>query len=255
MIIISIDCLGLIQCCHCIYQDWSAVVIMRFSKRGGFVIAFAVHGLLLSAVPTEQAPSLSSGASHYPAFTLSFSHQPLPVNKPTTSAAIVKASLEPSIHPDSTFNRTPLVIKPAQEKYTALLANKPQPTHVQKVVVAAVPLTAARLKQPAANPVPLTSAAGVHEISITEPIFSSSPIAPQYPQLARKRGQQGTVWVDVLLDEQGRQIRTDIFQSSGVSPLDRAALAAVKQWRFIAHRINDIAVTSRIRIPVEFSLD
>lgn len=90
---------------------------------------------------------------------------------------------------------------------------------------------------------------------ITDPVFATPPRPPIYPQIARKRGQQGTVWLDVLLDKKGQQVAVEVYKSSGVSPLDRAALEAVKDWQFIGHRVNTLAVASRIRIPVEFSLD
>lgn len=229
---------------------------MRFIKGGGFAIAFAVHGLLLALVPTEQKQKMSSGANEYRTLALSIGRQPLSVNNPSALDTVQKEPLEKSIYTDSAMSGTRLVTKTIQEKQGLLLTNKFQQTHAQKVIETKPSIEKEmNTNQLGAVPVQLASTEGVHETIITTPIFSSLPVPPDYPQLASKRGQQGTVWVDVLLDARGDQIRTDIFQSSGVSPLDRAALAAVKQWHFIAHRINDIAVASHIRIPIEFSLD
>ncbi|GGA69612.1 protein TonB [Neiella marina] len=98
-------------------------------------------------------------------------------------------------------------------------------------------------------------AAGAHQEPVfVEPLFAAPPTPPRYPTIARKRGQQGVVWVDVWLDEHGQQTQTTVSQSSGLNSLDESALAAVGNWRFKPHQINGLAIASRVRIPIEFSL-
>jgi len=77
---------------------------------------------------------------------------------------------------------------------------------------------------------------------------------PVYPNLARKRGMQGTVVLQVLVNGQGRvnDIRLDV--SSGYSMLDRAASAAVKKWIFEPGRKGDSTVPMWVRVPVIFEL-
>lgn len=89
---------------------------------------------------------------------------------------------------------------------------------------------------------------------VSKPTFARQPKAPRYPKLARKRGQEGTVWLDVWLDEQGQQARLEVAQSSGLDMLDQSALKAVSKWRFKPLKQNGVAMASRVRIPVEFSL-
>lgn len=90
---------------------------------------------------------------------------------------------------------------------------------------------------------------------IREPKFAEPPKPPVYPSLARKRGQQGTVWIDVVLDAEGMPAEQLIFKSSGISLLDQAALAAVSEWRFRPYEEDGQTFQSRIRIPIEFSLN
>lgn len=89
----------------------------------------------------------------------------------------------------------------------------------------------------------------------TEPSFLEPPKPPRYPSLARKRGQQGTVLLELWLDETGHQTKLRVSQSSGVSTLDKAAIAAVAKWRFQAHRLNGLSVASRVTVPLEFVLN
>jgi len=89
----------------------------------------------------------------------------------------------------------------------------------------------------------------------TEPSFMEPPKPPRYPSLARKRGQQGTVLIELWLDESGHQTKLLVSQSSGVSALDNAAVAAVAKWRFQAHRLNGLNVASRVTVPLEFVLN
>ncbi len=103
---------------------------------------------------------------------------------------------------------------------------------------------------------PAQTQAGVHALAeMSEPTFLSPPSPPTYPTLARKRGQEGTVWLDIVLDAQGTQAQLHILKSSGVAMLDTAALSAVSRWRFRPYEVSGIGRPSRVRIPIEFSLN
>tara|TARA_R110002167_G_scaffold295060_1_gene499672 strand:- start:280 stop:786 length:507 start_codon:yes stop_codon:yes gene_type:complete len=96
---------------------------------------------------------------------------------------------------------------------------------------------------------------GIHTAPlVTEPLFARPPTPPNYPTVARKRGQQGTVWLDIMLDDEGEQRQLSISKSSGVAVLDEAALQAVANWEFMPYRINGKSAASRVRVPVQFAL-
>jgi len=78
---------------------------------------------------------------------------------------------------------------------------------------------------------------------------------PAYPPLARLRGYQGVVvlFVEVLVD--GRVGQVGIRRSAGHEILDRAALEAVRTWRFEPGRKEGRAVTMSVEVPVRFVLN
>jgi TonB family protein len=78
---------------------------------------------------------------------------------------------------------------------------------------------------------------------------------PAYPPLARLRGYQGVVilFVEVLAD--GRVGQMGIRRSAGHEILDRAALEAVRTWRFEPGRRAGQAVTMSVEVPVRFVLN
>lgn len=97
---------------------------------------------------------------------------------------------------------------------------------------------------------------GVHSNPvINKPLFKQPPTPPKYPTVARKRGQQGTVWLEIWLDQWGKQSKLSVMQSSGIQVLDKAALKAVSNWHFQPHRVNGQGIASRVRIPVQFALN
>ena len=57
---------------------------------------------------------------------------------------------------------------------------------------------------------------------------------PKYPWVCRKRGQTGRVYLRVKTNEEGHVTEAQLHKSSGHSPLDIAALTAVKEWVFSA---------------------
>lgn len=89
---------------------------------------------------------------------------------------------------------------------------------------------------------------------IDKPLFSAQPTAVKYPKLARKRGWQGIVLVEVWIDDQGKQVKQIIIESAGHKSLDDAALKAIKQWQFASSVQGNVAVAHRVRIPVNFQL-
>ena len=72
----------------------------------------------------------------------------------------------------------------------------------------------------------------VHEAA---PLYRLKPV-PDYPLIARKRGNQGVVILEVLIDRQGKVADLHLSASSGYSVLDQAALASVKTWLSIPER-------------------
>ncbi|MBE9520121.1 MAG: energy transducer TonB, partial [Proteobacteria bacterium] len=77
---------------------------------------------------------------------------------------------------------------------------------------------------------------------------------PTYPGLARKRGQEGTVVLQVLVNREGRVDDLKIDTSSNSTLLDRAALAAVKKWLFEPGIRDEERVGMWVKVPVTFKL-
>jgi len=78
---------------------------------------------------------------------------------------------------------------------------------------------------------------------------------PVYPEVARRRGWEGTVLFEVLVLENGHVGALEMTQSSGYRSLDRAARKAIRGWVFKAATSFGVTVTSRVVVPVDFVLD
>jgi protein TonB len=77
---------------------------------------------------------------------------------------------------------------------------------------------------------------------------------PAYPGLSRKRGQEGTVILQVLVNREGGVDKLKIDVSSKFSLLDSAALTAVKKWSFEPGKRGEQKVPMWVRVPVTFKL-
>ncbi|MEQ1772845.1 MAG: energy transducer TonB [Burkholderiales bacterium] len=78
---------------------------------------------------------------------------------------------------------------------------------------------------------------------------------PAYPLAARRRGDQGTVLIRVLVSADGLAASVGLEKTSGHPSLDEAALSAVKSWRFVPARQGGQAIESPYVVPVVFKLD
>ena len=92
----------------------------------------------------------------------------------------------------------------------------------------------------------------VYELS-KAPTFKSK-VEPKYPDQARRAGIEGTVQLEILIDEHGRVRKVKVLKSPGHG-LERAAIAAVSKSKFHPGVINGKAVPVKIKIPYRFVLD
>jgi len=77
---------------------------------------------------------------------------------------------------------------------------------------------------------------------------------PPYPALARKRGQEGTVILRVLVNSGGRVDDLKIDVSSNFSLLDRAAEKSVQKWNFEPGKRGKERISMWVKVPITFKL-
>ncbi len=92
----------------------------------------------------------------------------------------------------------------------------------------------------------------VYELS-KAPSFKKK-IEPKYPEEARRAGVEGTVQLEVLIDEKGKVQKIRVLKNPGFG-LDRAAIAAASKSRFHPGIVGGKAVPVKIKIPYRFVLD
>lgn len=92
-----------------------------------------------------------------------------------------------------------------------------------------------------------TSAPAAHGTVDVKTLKILNHPSPEYPNLSRKRGEEGTVTILITIVS-GKVAEATVEQGSGYPRLDNAALHAVRRWTF------DHQGTVRARVPVRFTL-
>ncbi|WP_319782232.1 energy transducer TonB [Oceanisphaera sp. IT1-181] len=234
---------------------------MSLKRYAVFALAsLLLHGLIAQAMEPEPITLAVAPANAGP-----ISVQMLP----TVTKAPPKA--EPVVEPTPKPKPEPKPVPKPEPKPVPKPAPKPEPKPAPKSVprpepkpVVPTPQPVAPAPQPMPRPTPEpvakvepqpTQAKDSTPKRIDTPSFTHKPAAIAYPIQAKRRGQEGTVLIEVWLDEQGRQIKRLLAKSSGVSALDSAALKAIVKWRFSAYVENGRGIAHRVHIPVRFKLD
>lgn len=77
---------------------------------------------------------------------------------------------------------------------------------------------------------------------------------PSYPRLARRRGIEGKVEVEFLINTQGAVEQAKVIFSEPPGQFEKAALQAVRSWKFAPRYINGEAVYQRAQQVIDFKL-
>lgn len=105
---------------------------------------------------------------------------------------------------------------------------------------------------PPPPPAPVASAApSPPAVATTQPQPILTP-SPTYPARALRRGERGTVMVSAEINAQGVPSSVEVAQSSGSRLLDRAAVDAVRRWRFRPAMADGRPTTGRVQVPISF---
>lgn len=104
---------------------------------------------------------------------------------------------------------------------------------------------------PPPTPQPPSSARAATD---AQPLADACP-PPDYPRVARQRGWEGRARIGVAVDADGTVTRVWLVESSGRELLDRAALRAVRSWRFRPGTEDGHAVPDEVIVPIRFRLN
>lgn len=160
---------------------------------------------------------------------------PEPVASPEPAKAVAEEPMPtPKPQPKKVEKPKP---KPAPQKMPTAVASNVKPTQIPKP--GAVQTRQAPAKVASTPPAP---AGGLNNPK------------PPYPELARKRGQEGVVRVRCQVDSAGAVTGVSLAQTSGHKLLDEAALKTVRKWRFRPAMDNGAPVSGSVVVPVSFRL-
>ena len=105
---------------------------------------------------------------------------------------------------------------------------------------------------------PASPSEGQVAAKTTPPLWDAAYLQnprPLYPMSARRRGEQGTVLLKVLVTREGTAATVRVETSSGSKSLDEAALEAVRKWRFVPAKRGAQPVEEWYEIPLVFKLE
>jgi TonB family protein len=78
---------------------------------------------------------------------------------------------------------------------------------------------------------------------------------PAFPEIARRSGMTGVVWIKALIDKEGNVVRATVAKSSTYPVLDDAALAVAFKGRFSPAIQNGYPVPCWVTYKVAFMLN
>jgi protein TonB len=213
--------------------------------RSSVPVSIAAHGVVFAAIVI--VPLAATGAVPTPASIMVFSVMP-PAPLPALPAA-------PRIAAPAPASTVPLGAPPE-------IVTTPVPTTSDTVTAPSAVLTFGRrdgtpvfdgggspVTLAVPDPPPVTP---VRITSLMQTPVKTVDVAPAYPPMARAAKVSGVVILEAVIGVDGRVSEVRVLRS--VAWLDRAALDAVRQWRYSPTILNGVAVPVILTVTVTFTL-
>lgn len=176
------------------------------------------------------------------------------------AALLLAALLPPTPKAEPVAQQQP---KPLPRQNMATVKKPPPANTIAKPAITAPPserAIAAPEAEPAVNATtePSNISTKPAAQTIAPPVADASAAqnrAPVYPLLSRKKKEQGTVLLKLLVKADGTVGSISVQHSSGYPRLDQAALNAVKSWRFVPATQQGQALDYWYEMPMTFALN
>ena len=174
------------------------------------------------------------------------------------AAPVIASAPEPGPAPVAPVEPTPLAVEtppPKPRSEPKRVVNSPQPKRIKTAPAPPepreIPQIIANVESPAAAP-PVAADLPFEPPRADAAYLKNPP--PSYPSLLLRRGVEGTVLLNARILDDGRCDEVHVKQSSGFDLFDKAALSAVKRWRFLPARKGTEAVVAWVEVPVAFEI-
>ncbi len=199
-------------------------MLMLWARLASYslVVIFTVSGIL-SKMPEVKDIEIAPADNHTVSmqFTIIEKPEPIPEEKSIEDEPLVEKEEK---------------IEEVEKKQPPRPAVKPKPAQKKQVQKKAVKKT------------PPKKSTAKRSKKAAKPKIRKS-VRPTYPASAKKKGIQGTVYIRVQVNSQGRVTLARIHRSSGYSQLDKAGLSAAK--RFLFTKGNSASVTIPFRFYIK----
>lgn len=244
-----------------------AALFWLVPQAGGAVDADAPAGLLRVLIVSSFSAQAQSGADSTgtPQETVVIpASAPAPATKAPDAERLIPAKgaelasrTPPSAGNTPAANRAPPPVKrtpaathvPPPEQ--SRLQPSPAPPNRSAEPVLS-PAAAANAAQPAVSGVAVQRTMP-YSLPVYDADYLDNP-PPAYPPLARRMQLEGRVVLRVRVGMDGDAQEVLLDTGSGHAILDRAALAAVRRWRFVPARRGSEPVEAWVRVPLVFRL-
>jgi periplasmic protein TonB len=178
---------------------------------------------------------------------------PMKVAKPSTVAPTQRAKAMPAIAAEATLPDVAV----ADVSVAVPRHETPNATVVQPSSIAASSspseIAAATLQAPPSTPAKSAMVPPKIELPSATAAYLSNP-PPPYPAASKRLKETGSVLLRVWVTAEGAASQVELRQTSGYDRLDDAAIAAVRQWKFVPGQRNGVATAMWVNVPVTFEL-
>ncbi|MET1755005.1 energy transducer TonB [Novosphingobium sp. RD2P27] len=216
------------------------------SRRSGPVAFVASLSVMLAVVAALATINVVAKHQVKPRLTVVDMEELDTAPPPTPPATRLDQPVE---QPPQAFIPKPKIQLPLPGPTQIALEAPPLVQAPQVIVAKFAPDSAGPATAPSAAP---ASAAPAEGGDLSSQVISAKP--PAYPVESRRKREQGTVKLLLLVGPDGRVVDIQVASSSGSERLDKAALTAVRRWRWAPLKRDGAPVAVRGYVTIPFVL-
>ncbi len=172
-----------------------------------------------------------------------------PATQDETTTPVELPPVEPEIRPPP-----PPAVTPVQSESPAAPLDSPEPPPAatpEELPKIDTSITAGEAREPGNEGNRSVPTVPMPSIVQPRPV---SPITPEYPLAARRRGYEGEVVIRVYVSPRGYPVRMEIVRGTAYRQLNAAALAAVEAAVFQPGTVDAVPVEMPVNVRVRFEL-